>query len=166
MSDPLALPLHDIHLPAQVSFWPPAPGYWIFTAAIVFAVLVTVYLYQKRKRNLLLALKLARDELSRFEDDFISQSNHVDLARNISALLRRLCISLYPRTETASLTGKEWFEFLDRRFNGANLTNDQRRILVETPYRQQVSRSDVEFLLSYCRDWIDMVSKRGRSKND
>ncbi len=160
MSDPLTLPLRDIHLPEQVSFWPLAPGWWILIAMIVIALLVAVYLYKKRKRSLLSALNLARDELSRIEDEFSLQNDPVKLIRNLSSLLRRMCISVYPRSETASLTGKPWLKFLDRPFSSAHFTSDKGRILVEAPYRQQVSNSDVEFLLNYSRDWIEMVSKQ------
>ena len=124
------------------------------------SVLVVVYLYKKRKRTLLSALNLARDELSRIEDDFNLQNDPVKIIRSLSALLRRLCISIYPRSETASLTGKEWLEFLDRPFSSAHFTSEKGRILVEAPYRQQVSNTEVEFLLNYSRDWIKMVSEQ------
>jgi hypothetical protein len=82
------------------------------------------------------------------------------LAREISVLLRRLSISLFPRTEVASLTGERWLEFLDRHVPGNPFTRGQGRMLVEAPYRQNVDRDEMENFIQQCKTWIDSVSRQ------
>ncbi|MEX2327800.1 MAG: DUF4381 domain-containing protein, partial [Pseudomonadales bacterium] len=50
-ADPLAQ-LRDIHLPAPIEAWPPAPG-WIVLAilALLFATAAIVFLYGRWRRN-------------------------------------------------------------------------------------------------------------------
>lgn len=44
------LPLRDIHLPPDPSWWPPAPGWWLVLALAV-VLLVTAYLFYRRARR-------------------------------------------------------------------------------------------------------------------
>ncbi|HET9483332.1 MAG TPA: DUF4381 domain-containing protein, partial [Xanthomonadales bacterium] len=42
--------LRDIHLPAEPSWWPPAPGWWLL-AILVIAALVFLVRFAWRKRR-------------------------------------------------------------------------------------------------------------------
>lgn len=52
--DPLSQ-LADIHLPADVSFWPPAPGWWVLAALLMCGLcllgLVQFRRWQQRQRR-------------------------------------------------------------------------------------------------------------------
>ena len=95
----------------------------------------------------------------------------------VSGLLRRLCISIFPRAETAGLTGNEWLVFLQERIKTQNRTGksqdeqgnnrdegfqDIGRILLEAPYRQQVEEEEVETLIGFCSDWIEAAATGGK----
>ena len=102
MSDPADLSnLRDIVVPPAVSFWPPAPGWWVVGAACVvaagFAVAVAVRHWQRNayRREALRALERAD-------------------GRDISAILKRAALVAFPREQVASLNGAAWLAFLDR----------------------------------------------------
>ena len=117
------LPIRDIHAPAPPSIWPPAPGWWILAGVgLVLLGLGLWWLYRRyrlaqRRRRIL-------DQLAGLP----SRATGALLAAEVSALLKRVALARYPRTEVASLTGTPWLELLDRtggggRFGGAGATS-------------------------------------------
>ena len=161
MNDPLDLPLRDIHLPDGVAWWPLAYGWWVLLAGLVIIVLLSFFLYWRNQKMKKSAISKAREELSRITAEYQQNGDPLVLSRELSILLRRLCISLFPRTEVASLTGVEWLAFLDRYVQGAPFSQGQGRMLVDAPYRQSVEVDQVEDFVQQCRNWIDVVSKTG-----
>jgi len=112
--------LRDIHLPAAVSWWPPAPLWWWSLAALAVAaalsVAAAVALRRRRERAATLpACRLALRELGVLRRRFFAGGNARDLLAGLSVLLRRTAISLSPRAETAALTGDAWLAWLDAR---------------------------------------------------
>ncbi|MGB5726303.1 MAG: DUF4381 domain-containing protein, partial [Thiogranum sp.] len=47
------LPLRDIHLPDPLSWWPPAPGWWLLLTLLVAIALLGGYLLHRYRRNAL-----------------------------------------------------------------------------------------------------------------
>ena len=162
MNDPAQLPLRDIHLPEAVSWWPPAPGWWVLLGVILAALAAWLFWRRRREQQRLSAINLARQELTWIQEQFVTHEDPEESVRRLSILLRRLSISLYPREQTAGLTGRAWLEFLDKPMAGKDFTRGGGRLVVEAPYRPGVKYEDVETLLSLCREWIDAVSKQRR----
>ena len=49
---PIDLPLRDIHLPDPVSWWPPAPGWWLlFGLSLVLGGLLVWHRLRRRRRE-------------------------------------------------------------------------------------------------------------------
>ncbi|WP_188793140.1 DUF4381 domain-containing protein [Dyella nitratireducens] len=44
------LPLRDIHLPPNPSWWPPAPGWWVLLAVVCGALMAGYLLYRRARR--------------------------------------------------------------------------------------------------------------------
>jgi LPXTG-motif cell wall-anchored protein len=162
VTDPTQLPLRDIHLPEPVSWWPPAPGWWLLSGLLLLAIVSGWYWRRRRERLRWSAINLAREELTDIQQRFQTRNDTVECARRLSILLRRLSISLFPRNETAGLTGDKWLAFLDRPMAEKAFTEGRGRLLVEAPYRPAVEKAEVETLLSLCREWIDAVSQYRR----
>ncbi|MEM7168968.1 MAG: DUF4381 domain-containing protein [Pseudomonadota bacterium] len=127
--------LRDIHLPDPVLIWPPAMGWWIL-AAIIMALVVALWLgiFIRRRGLAHHALK----ELSHLEKD---RSGHGDLqsfATAVSGLLRRVALARYGRSRVASLTDRDWLQFLSQsgrtQRSSHSWNGDAGRLLAIAPY--------------------------------
>ena len=149
------LPLRDIHLPEALSWWPPAPGWWIMPAALVLLG-IGIYLYSRfRKRG-----QLKRDtlnELAKIHDHFHQNHNTLLLVKALSTLIRRASISFYPRKDTASLTGAAWLQHLDNTSDTDAFANGRGRLLATAPYLPHNGRVDVDGdeLIALCKQWLE-----------
>lgn len=100
--------LRDIVLPPPVSYWPPAPGWWILAAALlaVLALLVARAIVRHRhdayRRQALRELKALPAPLD------------AKGAQSLSAILKRTALVAFPRADVAALTGTAWLRFLDK----------------------------------------------------
>ncbi len=101
--------LRDIHLPGPVSFWPPAPGWWLLLAALVL-VLVGAWLHARRRGRSLRRAALA--ELDGLETAYAAEPDAPALARGLSALVRRVALAGFGAGRVASLRGAAWSRFL------------------------------------------------------
>ncbi len=153
MQDFTKLPLRDIHLPPSPGWWPPAPGWWLLAALL--ALLVLALWYWRRARRRARVRRAARAALKQLEMGFRQDGDAQRLAREVSALLRRVCISLDPREQVAGLTGQAWLARLDRLSPAAHLGQGPTgRTLLAAPY-QAGAAFDADALLQACYRWVD-----------
>ena len=139
--------LRDIHLPDGVSAFPPAYGWWLILAAIILVVVlfeVFKILRQKsKKRYALLLLSQAKS------------ANIILEAREMSEILRRICLVKYPNA--AALFDKDWIEFLNAH-SKSQITGKALTLLIDAPYinpeSQNFSLEDINNLRSFCQSWI------------
>lgn len=150
------LPLKDIHLPASVSWWPPAPGWWLLAGLLLVAMLFAVHGF-RRGRDRRRLRRAAGLELKHLEQALKAGYARQQLVRELSALLRRLALSLYPRERVASLTGAEWLAFLDRSMGAPVFSRGPGRLLASAPYAPD-DEVDMAALLELARAWVERVS--------
>ena len=150
------LPLRDIHLPDPVSWWPPAPGWWLLLVLLGMSVALLVYLYRRHQRGALQrsAQHALRDIAAQWQQSADDQA----LARDLSILLRRLCLSRYPREQVAGITGDAWLQQLDSLLPGDEFRNGVGRVLIEAPYARQVD-VDGNALLQLCERWVKNTAR-------
>ncbi|MBI1195228.1 MAG: DUF4381 family protein [Gammaproteobacteria bacterium] len=146
--------LRDIHLPAPVPWWPPAPGWWAVAAATLLTVALAWILYRRHRQNrwrrsALAALALVRESLPEHQTG------------QLSVLLRRVAISRFPRQEVAGLTGQDWLAFLDRTLDGGDAFRaGAGRVLIHGPYRRNETPVDPTDLTALCERWIRRLPTR------
>ena len=131
------------------------------SALIIRTLAGVAWYYRRRMRYLRSTGYLARQQLQSVKDDFSRHGDELRLVRELSALLRQICVTVYPRTEAASLIGKDWLALLDRPVCGEPFSKGAGRILIEAPYQQQPV-IDVDALLPLCREWIGAVTGDNR----
>jgi hypothetical protein len=158
------LPLRDIHLPEPVSWWPPAPGWWLLLIAGV--IIIAGLLVFSRIRNSRALKRTVVAELSTVRERYDDNHDPVELVKSLSTLMRRASISFYPRSTAASLTGNDWLKYLDSRSQRKDFEQGSGRILASAPYLPANSSidTDPEDLLSLCENWLSNQPMKGDAK--
>ncbi|EIJ33997.1 DUF4381 domain-containing protein [Thiothrix nivea] len=154
--NPEDLPLHDIHLPDPVSWWPPAPGWWGL-ALLMLAVIAFLFWKRWRQQRGEKSLDLALLELERLQAKH--GANTKELLRELSVLLRRVAISRYGRRQVSGLTGSAWVKFLDDKVGEKLFSGKLEHLLTEMPYRRE-TQAETSTLVLAVRYWIRM--QRGK----
>ncbi|HJU26511.1 MAG TPA: DUF4381 domain-containing protein [Rhodanobacteraceae bacterium] len=143
--------LRDIHVP-QVSWWPPALGWWLLAALVLFAIIAGAWAWL-RSSPARATRRAARRELDELSARYARDGDAVAFASGLSRLLRR--IALVVQADAAAREGRAWREFLASRGRAA-FTEEQLDVLVVAPYRDKVSL-DVDALVAATRRWYEHV---------
>lgn len=150
--------LRDIHVP-PVSWWPPAPGWWLLAAVVLIAMVAGVWLVV-RQRRLAHPRRAARHEIEAMAARFAQDGDAHALAADVSKLLRRIALMVEPAA--AARDSNEWRAFLASRAPGA-FDDAQLATLLEAPYRAHPT-FDAEALLASARSWCERaLRERARS---
>lgn len=104
--------LNDVIAPSHVSWWPPAPGWWLLFTILLLgtaALIRFVLKYWQKRRYRRQAIR----ELQKLK----SQAQHTATShvnQSILELLKRCAFSAYPdsQSQIASLYGRQWLEWL------------------------------------------------------
>jgi hypothetical protein len=155
------LPLKDIHLPEAIGWWPPAIGWWLLAVLIPLLIVFLYWFYQRLTRKT--AIKTAKNNLAAIKNNPALDNNQK--LRELSMLIRRVAISVNPRTEVASLTGRQWLAFLDKTLKGAPFSEGCGQLLAEAPYRNSPpSELEISQLFSLCEEWLKAQTKQAKRK--
>lgn len=159
--NPALSQLHDIHLPARISWWPPAPGWWLLLAIALLAVGVLYAVHRLRNRNHW--RRFALMELTRLREQHASQHFAPRaVVSELSILLRRVAISRFPRAEVAALNGDAWLVFLDRGLGeNAAFQSDAGRLLTSVPYRPEmaIDPSTLSAVFALAERWLKKLPR-------
>lgn len=146
-----ALELRDIHLPDTIGSWPPALGWWLLVLLIPASCFLLYWLYKRITRKT--ALKTAKKQLKIIQQN--TDSNDMQKLIALSALLRRVAMSLSPRQETASLTGTAWLNYLNSTVKETPFTSGVGKVLATSHYQKQVTELNITELISLCSQWLN-----------
>ena len=114
---PSILDLRDIVVPDPVSTAPETWGWYVlFALVLVIAAVATWWLVRRRRAN-----RYRRVALAALPDC-------TDIA-SLAVLVKRVCLSAYPRAEVASLSGESWLRFLDSTIDGTPFSTGPGRAL-------------------------------------
>ena len=146
--------LRDIHLPAPVSFWPPAPGWWMVAALVIVLLIVAVWFWRRYRRHAY--RRGALQQLQHLQAALRQGHAETQVLAELSILLRRTAISRYGRQQVAALHGDDWLAFLDRTGRTTQFTQ-QGQALLDAPYRNH-SAQVAEPLLQLAQRWLKVQS--------
>lgn len=127
--------LRDIHLPDPISWWPPAPGWWIAVCLTIGCVLLAIWAIRRWRGTT--AYRSARHELQGLRETYAANRQNHKLVSGLSILLRRYAMALYGREQVAGLTGHKWLSFLDQKGKTRLFTDGVGNVLVSIPYGGQ-----------------------------
>jgi len=151
--NPAALQLRDIHLPAPISWWPLAPGWWVLVG--LFIMLVVIGAWWRHRHQCRYYRRIALSQLAELEERCRQTPQEVALIPELSRLLRHMAILHYPSHNCAGLEGQQWLTFLDQPFDDAPFTTGVGQVLARGPYQRQEQLEYPDQLISLCRRWIN-----------
>lgn len=162
-ADPASLiNLHDIALPADISWWPLADGWYVLAALAVFLIvwfsykLTRKWLSNRYRRAALKELQLLSAELEGVEPE--KGPKRDSSLRQIPMLIKRTALSFYPRSMVAALTGDEWGQFLSSTTKAPAFTHTASKTMSKIAYSSgslhDISSSELADLLNSCNLWI------------
>ncbi len=162
------LPLRDIHLPAAIGWWPPAPGWWLL-AALVLAGLALYAVHYYRGRHKRAALRA----MTRVQQALEQGAEPVACLQSASTILRRFAMTSVaaPRgaaetLDVPGLIGERWLKFLDGRWGRTEFSAGAGRRLLAAPYARpnSIDRAAALELTGLCTAWVaaQPVDKRAR----
>lgn len=170
--DPLS-DLADIHLPGAVSFWPPAPGWWVIAAlvlaAIAYGCFVLFRRWQMQRRQQVAAAEIQR-AYQQWQQSKVTEAAQAGLLllQTCNSVLKRVALVHYPEQEVAALNGQRWIEFLDRSGGTTEFTTGPARILADQAYRRSyvADANTAATLVKTAEQWItrQYSSKQGSGK--
>lgn len=157
MQEMLLAELRDIHLPAAISWWPPAPGWWA-VAVLLSAVLITGGYAARRYWQANRYRREASEELSgiyaRWNDDQQTEQYLVGAGR----ILRQIAVHICGRQAVSSATGEQWMEALAS-MSTRPVQETLRSALTQAAY-QPNPRLNVDQAHQDIVDWLQGVSKK------
>ena len=156
--DPASLDnLHDIVVLAPVPWWPPAPGWDVVGAVLLFAFGWGVWVLLHRWRGNRYR-RVALAELDRLEMLLRDDAQHQLAITQLPALVKRITLAAWPRNRVAPLCGQEWLEFLDSTGHTTAFTDGPGRLLPALAYSPRTAASldqaQIEELFAVVRTWI------------
>ena len=146
--DPASLDrLADIVTLPPVSWWPPAPAWYVVIGVVlVLFIAFVIKAWQRRWRNIYRANALA--ELNRVEQG-------TKAVTHIAQILKRTALAVVPRQKVAALNGERWVQWLNQAGNSVTFSERSGQILSEHLYSDgQPSDAEIAALARSARAWI------------
>ncbi|MBV1913365.1 MAG: DUF4381 domain-containing protein, partial [Cycloclasticus sp.] len=79
----------------------------------------------------------------------------LETLKQLSACVRRVSISVNSRSEVASLTGKEWLNYLDQSVEGTPFSTGVGQYLSDALYRKKAPEElEIGALIELCEHWL------------
>ncbi|MBZ6074718.1 DUF4381 domain-containing protein [Microvirga puerhi] len=144
--------LRDIALPSAVSWWPPAPGWWLIGAGIVATVLVaSIRAYRRYRANA-------------YRREAIRELDALSDRKAVMPLLKRAAMTAYGRGSVAALSGADFLTFLDRTGRTEDFTSGPARLLPALAYSRETTMTPLDFAaaVAAARRWLQIHEAEGR----
>ncbi len=123
-------------MPAAISIWPPAYGWFIMLALLLFAILISVrwwHRYQQHRRFHQGLMK----EFSQIQSRYTNDKNTIRAVRATSIFLRRVALAYYPRQQVASATGEKWLGMLNNMSAAKSIHTELGQLILTAPYMKK-----------------------------
>ncbi len=150
--------LREIHLPAEVSFWPLAPGWWLALALLLVlgsGLCWWLGRYWRSNRYRKQARRLLQDHYKRCAGD----QHKATCLRGVNEILRRTALMAFPRQRVAALAGDDWVAFLARSSDLDAFQGGEGQILALGPYAPD-PQFDADKLQALALRWVRRHSRR------
>lgn len=151
--------LRAIHLPTEIDTWPLAMGWWILLGLLIALLSTGIWLWlryrrQAFRREALRALDVIEQQIQLSpQQQSPQQLTPLQQIDALSALLKRVAMTVYGREAVAGRSGDQWLQFLDQTGQTRGFTQGPGRSLGMNRFQPQPTL-DAQALILLCREWI------------
>lgn len=169
-SEELLAQLADIHLPAPVSYWPPAIGWWILAAIalVLIALLLRKFARMRRQQKIcqyaVAELRRCYESYSHTEPAALDQAK-LDYANQFNTVLRRVALVHFTGNNVASLDGASWVDFIRQKGESSQMTEEIAKALQYGRFQTKCD-VDVDAMQSFGEQWIESLYKGSAKSSD
>jgi len=149
--------LRDIHLPAPISWWPLAPGWYGLTGLVLVIILTSLFFFHRHYLNGR-AKRHALRLLENYRQQYPHLVNSQLTSARVSELLKRVALVYFPRGKVAGLQGDSWLSFLNNTSTGLDFNQTQAELL-QLPYQPASSDINLDLLFTLAKSWISQRRK-------
>jgi hypothetical protein len=151
MNPDLLSQLRDIHSAAPVSWWPPAPGWWVLGLLLLVLLawlgrrVVARYRVHQRRRQMLGWI----DHLNTNVDP---QNNPQAYLSTLNRIFKLVALRAFQSENCAAMAGQDWADFLIEKMKKSQ-SSESLGVLVSGPY-DPAPKFDPELMCELTRSWI------------
>jgi hypothetical protein len=145
------LELAPLDYAQPISWWPLAPGWWLVIIFLLAAMILLCHWLLKRKR----ANAFRKQALAELKNISCLEPSHAQLTE-VNALLKRVAVTLYPRSIASIKYGNDWLTWLDRTGNTKGFTQGEGQVLKHGLYQAKVTYNQ-RALITLVERWIKQV---------
>lgn len=155
--------LRNLDAPAELSWWPPALGWWILASLVLASLIgfiwVTFREYQNgaAARDAKISIEQAHDS---YLDREASASSRAIFLQEVNAILKRLAARYEGSEEVAGLTGMAWRSYLAEVAPELNATELEPFVSAIYEPQPQIDVDEVMFSLDIL---INQIRRAGRA---
>ncbi|MFH1215169.1 MAG: DUF4381 domain-containing protein [Pseudomonadota bacterium] len=150
-SDELLAGLRPLHSPPPVSWWPPAPGWWLLAGLVLLVSFLIFFRYRGRRVR-----RYALAELASLDHSVLAADEYLF---RLAALLKRYALYCYPSSGVEDLTCDDWLRFLDDHGGNGAFTKGCGQVIGNDLFRP-VTHADPVALKELARQWIKKNRRR------
>ena len=150
MNPDLLAQLKDIHAAPPVSWWPPAPGWWIL-AFLLLAILVWIGRNLLRRYRVRQRRKQMLGWVDHLNASIDPQKDPHSYLSTINRIFKVVALRAFPAQQCAAMAGTEWSEFLQQQLKGQQ--HEALSVLATGPY-QPAPDFDPATISELARVWI------------
>jgi len=151
MNPDLLSQLRDIHTAPPVSWWPPAPGWWV----LAFLLMVLLVWIGRRL--------LARYRIGRRRKQMLGWVDHLNATidpqlqpqaylATLNRIFKLVALRAFPERHCAAMAGQDWVDFLSDKMSNLQ-SAESLNVLASGPY-DPAPRFDPEIISELTRHWI------------
>ena len=164
-----------LFLPDPVSWWPPAPGWWILSALSIALIVWAGIGFARRYREQSV-IRQALRELNELVDSIgqqTQQSEHLGSLIKASAILRQVTNDHLEQRFYSTESGEQWLKSLDSMVNTESsrpkqtiMNSPEGKVFEKIYTNEDISSQEISAALTASKKWIKAAARSKQRKTE